>query len=263
MNIYIMTDTEGISGIFSSDQILEGGSRYMEGRSLLTEEINACVHACKEAGADKVYVRDGHGGANMILQERLTDEADYYICGRAGDNIYAGLEDCDAVILLGYHAMAGVEGAVLEHTYMSKRVQNYWLDGEKIGEIGMNAVGVGIYGKPIILVTGDDKACDEAKNIIPWAETAEVKKGLTWGGAMLMPVKKAHKLIAEKTKEAIANFGKMQTLKVPTPFTLRVELIERALMPTSVGKPYMKIIDGRTYEVTANTVEEALTLTKE
>lgn len=262
MNLYIITDSEGISGVFSKEQVLSTGANFSEGRALLTADVNACVDAAKAAGADRIYVRDGHGGSNMVIQERLSANADYYICGMTRDNLYPGIEDCDAVILLGYHAMAGVPGAVLEHTYMSAVVQNYWLDGVKIGEIGMNAVGVGRYGKPVIMVSGDDKACAEAGDFLPWAVQCQVKKGITWGGAMLMPVARAHERIAECTRRAIADFeaGAMRVCEHKHPFTLRVELVERGIMPTAAGKPYLKIIDGRTYEITANSVEEALTL---
>ena len=62
MNIYIMTDLEGISGIYDREQITPAGRRFNEAREFMTGDINACVEACKEAGVDKVYVRDCHGG---------------------------------------------------------------------------------------------------------------------------------------------------------------------------------------------------------
>ena len=50
MNLYIMVDLEGISGICSRDQIF--GDRISEGKLLMTEDINACVNAAKEAGVE-------------------------------------------------------------------------------------------------------------------------------------------------------------------------------------------------------------------
>ena len=58
MNIFIMGDMEGISGITSREQVLPDASRYAEGRRLMVSDINVVVRACKEAGAEKVYVRD-------------------------------------------------------------------------------------------------------------------------------------------------------------------------------------------------------------
>ena len=67
MNLYLMVDAEGISGIYSREQVMESGSRRAESRAYMTADINACVEACKEAGAEKVYVRDCQGGANTLL----------------------------------------------------------------------------------------------------------------------------------------------------------------------------------------------------
>jgi len=258
MNIYLMVDAEGISGIFSSEQVTEDGNRRMEGQRMMTADINACVNACKEAGIDKVYVRDCHGGANSVLYDELTDEANYYILGRTGTDRFVGLDDCDGVILLGYHAMAGTYGGVLEHSMSSKGIQHYWINGEVAGETAIDAAIVGDRGKPVIMVSGCDKLCAEAKALLPWVVTCEVKKGVTWGGAMLLPRGKAHALIREKTIEAVKNFARMKPYVVAKPVVFRTEMVERGILPSKYSKPYMRIIDGHTYEVEGATMEEAL-----
>ncbi len=258
MNLYILVDLEGISGIFSRDQIMDDPERIREGRLLMTEDINACVEAAKTAGVDKIYVRDCHSTSKTVIYDKLTDKADYYICGYMGEERYMGIEDCDAVILLGYHAMAGTLGATLEHTFNSKTVQNYWLNGKKVGEAEIDALGVGELGKPVIMVSGDDKLCAEVREFLPDAVTCEVKRGMTWNGAMLLPKGKAHKKIADCTKEAIESFGKMKAHKTEGPYTLRVELCERGTLPFIAGDPRVRIIDGRTYEVCVDSIKELL-----
>lgn len=258
MNVYLMVDAEGISGIYSPEQVMETGNRRAESRAYMTGDINACVEACKEAGCEKVYVRDCHGGANTLLFEQITPLADYVIMGRTGSDRFVGLEDCDAVILLGYHAKAGTPGAVLEHSMNSKSIMNYTVNGVVFGETAIDAAIVGERGIPVIMVSGDDKLCAEAKEFLPWAVGCEVKKGVTWGGGMLLPQARAHALIKEKTKEAIARFAEMKPFEIQHPVTMRVELIERGILPSEYSKPYMRIIDGRTYEVDADTMEEAL-----
>jgi D-amino peptidase len=258
MNIYIMVDAEGISGIHDREQVMPSGTRYQEGRELMVKDINACVEGCKEAGVDKVYVRDAHSSGNNVVWSKLTGLADYYIIGYTGQDRFPGLEDCDGVILLGYHAMAGTPGAILEHTMSSASVQNYWINGRKVGETAVDAAIVGDKGKPVIMVSGDDKVCKEARELLPNVVTAEVKKGITWKGGMLLPPDKAYNLIKEKTKEAVARLTEQKPLVFEKPIRLRVEVIERSLLPLPYEKPYMKIIDGRTYEVEGATMEEAL-----
>lgn len=258
MNLYIMTDSEGISGIYSREQVM--GDRILEGRALMTEDINVCADAAKEAGVDKIYVRDCHGGANTVIYDKLSENVDYIISGHlpAGER-YPGLEDCDAIILLGYHAMAGTYGGVLEHTFSSASVQNYWLNGKKIGEAEFDTLIASELGKPVIMVSGDDKLCAEVNEFIPDAVTCEVKKGMTWRGAMLLSKQKAHAKIAECTKEAIAKFRDIPLHKLSAPYTLRVELVERGQLPRMID-PRIKLIDGRTYEITANTIAELFAL---
>ena len=251
-----MVDLEGISGICSRDQIF--GDRISEGKLLMTEDINACVNAAKEAGVERIYVRDCHGTSNTVIYEKLSDNADYYICGYMGESRYTGIEDCDAVILLGYHAMAGVMGATLEHTFSSKNIQNYWLDGKKVGEAEIDALGVGELGKPVIMVSGDDKLCEEVHAFSPETVLCEVKRGMTWNGAMLLPHKKALEKIAECTKEAVRKHSEIPPYTKTAPHTLRVELCERGILPFTGGDKRKKIIDGRTYEKTADSISELL-----
>ena len=167
MNVYVMVDLEGISGIYTRDQVVFGESRHAEGRRYITEDINAVVRGLKDAGVEKIYVRDCHGGSYSVLWDQLSPDADYYVCGLSNEVRYPGIEDCDAVILLGYHAMAGTHEALLEHTFSSKTIQNIWVNGEKVGEIALDAAIAGEHGKPIIMVSGDDKVCAEAKALLP------------------------------------------------------------------------------------------------
>lgn len=258
MNLYIMVDIEGISGIYSPDQAYPDGSRRAEARELMTADVNACVDAAKEAGVDKIYVRDCHGGSYTLIYEKLSENADFCVCGYMGEPRLTGAENCDAVILLGYHAMAGTLGGTLEHTFNSKTIQNYWLNGKKIGEAEFDALYAGEMGLPVIMGSGDDKFCEEFSEFLPDSVACEVKRGMTWNGAIMLNPKKARTKIAECTKEAVQRFkeGKIKPHTLPAPLTLRVELCERGILPFVGGDNRRKIIDGRTYEITANSVRE-------
>ena len=75
---------------------------------------------------------------------------------------------------------------------------------------------------------------------------------------MLLPAEKAYALLREKTIEAVKNIPNAKPLVHNKPITLRAEMVERFVMPKPYEKPYMKVIDGRTYEVTADSMEQAL-----
>jgi D-amino peptidase len=259
MNIYVMVDMEGISGIMDPRQVSSAEGKYYEseGRRLMTLDANACVDGCFRGGAEKVIVRDAHGGAKNFFWDQLDPRAEY-VMGSVGDIRMPGIEECDGLILLGYHAMAGTEKGILEHTFSSKAWQNLWINGEAAGEVALDAGIAGDYGKPVIMVSGDDWVCSEAKQILPDVVTAEVKKGITMKGARLLSMKRAHALITEKTAEAVQKCGSMAPYSVKKPVTLRLERIERGGVPSQIRKPYVTVLDGRTFEVSCGSVEEAL-----
>ena len=260
MNVLIMADLEGISGVYTKEQVLPSLHRFNEGRKFLTKDINVCAEALKAAGVDKVYVRDCHGGSYALLWDEVCDSVDCVICGAVGDERFPLIEEYDAVILFGYHGMAGTAKALLEHTFSSMSVQNYHLNEERVGEISIDAAILAEHGKPVIMVSGDTRACQEAKHFLPWVATAEVKRSLNCFGAALLPPAKAKECIFAAVKEAVENFkaGKCALYEVKHPVKLRVELSERNQLPYASQRPYMRIIDGRTFEVDAETVEEAL-----
>jgi len=259
MNIYVSVDNEGISGVYSREQTADRpgfvGDRRAEGRAHMTADINAVVEALKEAGADKIIVRDCHGRANTVLWDQLSPLADEYILGSTGQTRMPGVEDCDGVILLGYHAMAGTSQAIIDHTW-SLSIQNLWLNGRRSGEIAMDAAVAGDHGVPVILITGDDKVCAEANEFFPWAVTAQVKRGMSNRGGIFLPRAKAHALLREKTIEAVKNISKMRVYALDKPVRLRVEITQGEVMP--VARPDLKLIDERTYEVCGDTAEEAI-----
>ena len=87
--------------------------------------------------------------------------------------------------------------------------------------------------------------------------SAEVKKGITCFGGMLMPPAKARRLIADTAAEAYRHAADIRPLVWDSPVSFRVEVTERSQLPSALGKPYMTVIDGRTYEVTGDSMAEA------
>ena len=252
MKIYIFADLEGISGVSNSSFVKSdgSGSNYALGRKFLTADINACAAACFEAGADEVIARDGHGGGTSVLWEDLDPRVQLVQGATPGKRFY-GIEGSDGVILLGYHAMAGTSGALLEHSYSSKTIQNIWMNGRRVGEFEIDTVIAGDYKIPVIMTSGCDKLCAQAKAFLPTVVTCQVKESTALQGALMLSAQKAHALIREKTLEAIAAMkaGKIKPVTV-SPVTIRREYMERM-------EPMSGLCDDRTTEVTADTAEKA------
>lgn len=78
--------------------------------------------------------------------------------------------------LVGYHARAGIPLAMLDHTY-TDRILDVRLDGQSVGERGLNAALAGSFGVPVALVTGDAALAREAEELLGGAvRTVAVKE---------------------------------------------------------------------------------------
>src|SRR5229473_3644534 len=175
-NFLIVTDMEGVGGVNNADeQLLPGQRRYDESRRLLVGEIDAAIKGLLEAGAGRVVVWDGHDGSRSLsitdidpaaelIQGRPTP-ANYYL----QDRLYAG------ILFVGQHAMAGARNGVLAHS-QSFSVERISLNGRSVGEIGQIAAIGGHFHIPVIMLAGDQAACDEILELQPKAETVAVKR---------------------------------------------------------------------------------------
>ena len=257
MRILIAVDLEGISGVCVPEQVRPGEARYAEACGYATADANACVDGCFRGGADAVVVWDAHFRGHNLRWHELDPRAEL----RQGSCDHGRLHDIgdfDALILLGYHAMAGTRSGVLEHTFSSRGWQNLWLGDRLAGEIAIDAAIAGEAGVPVVLVSGCDRACAEAAQWLPSTRQAVVKTGLATAGAQLLPMARAHALIAEQTTAALGERDAIPPLHLPPPVTLRLELVERGTLPrVDPADPDRRVVDGRTLEVTGPSVRAA------
>ncbi|OGV58564.1 MAG: hypothetical protein A2283_00510 [Lentisphaerae bacterium RIFOXYA12_FULL_48_11] len=252
--VYIFTDMEGCSGVTGSGQI--SGTRAEEGKRLMAEDMNACIAGCYAAGATEVVVRDGHGGGTNV-NVKLIDPRAKLVRGSTPGVRFKDLDGAEALILLGYHAMALTPGGVLAHSYSSASIQGMWLNGREVGEIGVDAAIAAEHKIPVVMVSGDDKVAAEARAWIPGVITCETKKGTGPQSAVLVPVEEAHKLIKQKTEQALSRRKEIKLIEVKYPATLRWDYLPKGSLRTH--NPAFKPVDNpRRVEKTGDSVEKLL-----
>ncbi len=255
MKIYIFVDLEGISGVVNRNYISAEAGRpdlIALARKYMAEDTNACIEGCIRGGATEIIVRDGHGGGSNMTREAVGGRADF-IDGYTPGARFADIDGADGIILLGYHAMAGTAGAILEHTYSSMEIQNIWLNGRKAGEIGIDAVIAAEHNVSVIMVSGDDKTCAEAQEWIPGVITCEVKKGFSSFGGRIPSLIETRKCITQMAENAVRQAKNMPCIKIGYPVRYRMEMVERR-QPT----PWRSSIDGRTHETETMSVEKTM-----
>ncbi|MFA6929741.1 MAG: M55 family metallopeptidase [Lentisphaeria bacterium] len=255
MKVYVMVDMEGISGICLKSQVNKGNDQYEKGRQYMTWDVNACVEGCFQGGAEAVLVMDCHDTTTNLLWEELDPRAEY-LMGERRYGLMPFLDEFDALMMLGYHAMAATPEAVLEHTANSTQWQHCWINGEKAGEIAINTYIAGEHGLPVIMVCGDDKACAEALRLHPAIHTAAVKRGVDLQTARFLSRERSHELIRQTAKESVSASGPILPLKASSPCQVRIEYTSRTPIP--LFRPGVRQVADRTVEACGESFEETL-----
>jgi D-amino peptidase len=249
--VYIATDMEGCSGIASSKEVAAE-----EGTQLMAGDMNACIEGCFAAGATEVVVRDIHGGGRNV-NPQVIDRRAKLIQGSTPGKRFKEVEGSAAIILLGYHAKALTPGGTLAHSFSSASIQGMWLNGREVGEIGVDAAIAAEYKMPVVMVSGDDKTCAEARSWIPGVVTCQTKKGTGPQSADLVPVEESRRLITQRTKEALAKRNEIRLIKIAYPATIRWDYLPKGSLRTH--NPAFKPVDKpRRVEKTGDSVEVLL-----
>lgn len=202
--VYISVDMEGISGISGPDQTSAGQPEYGRSRKLMVEDANAAIRGAFAGGATDVLVNDSHGGQRNLLPEDLDPRARLISHSFKRHGMMEGLDDTfHAVIFVGYHAKAQAPRGLFAHTG-SGVVRDLRVNGQSVGEGGMNALLADWYGVPVVLVTGDDTAVDEVLALVPQVRGVAVKRAINVRAVELKPLAQARKEIAQEAQAAVA-----------------------------------------------------------
>jgi len=252
MKFYVSVDMEGIAGIALREQIFRGEPFYQEARQLLTDEVNVVVEALAQAGATEIVVKDAHATGFNFLYDRLHPAATYAMGPLPIPNRFAGLDaSFDGALLLGYHAMAGTEGAILDHTYSTADIYGLTLNGSPIGEIGIDALLFGLHGVPVVFVSGDDKTCAEAKRQLGDVFTYETKRAAGRHSGVLKAPKLVYAEIGEAVQEAVRGRKACSPYRLDGPYEMKIEYTSARLAEGRTGKDADTTrVDGRTVRLT-------------
>ncbi len=252
MRVHISVDMEGVSGVADAADTTLGAPHYEYCRRLMTAECNAAVEGCFEAGASEVIVNDSHGTMLNLLQEQL-DPRVKVVRGRTKSlGMMQGLSrDCDASMFVGYHAAAGHDDGVLNHTMRGRDVQGVFLNDEPAGELRLNAAMAGTMGVPIVLVSGDDVVCGEASDCLGNVEAVEVKRAIDKYTALSLHPTRAQEAIREGARRALGRLADFTAYTVGSPTTLRVAWNSTSIAALCENIPGVKRVGSREVEYTS------------
>jgi len=223
MKIFIMTDLEGATGVAGTwSDFNPGAGEHESAKRFLTGDVNAAIDGAIESGAKDIVVLDGHGAAFSIILEDLDPRAEL-IKGRRILELEGLDGSFDLMFAIGAHSMAGTPNGVLTHTLSHTGIDNIWLNGQLVGEIGLWAALGGQYDVPLALVTGDSAAVREAEALLGKIETVAVKEATSRFAAKCAHPQVTRKLIFDAAKKAVNRADEFSPYKPKTPIELKVE----------------------------------------
>jgi len=253
VKIYIHTDLEGVTGLDEEEQRqFDKTELYRESCEKLMHDVNAAIAGAFDGGADHVIVMDGHAGVgrqNFIL-EMLDQRAEYD--PRDEEQWWGKLDhSCDGTFFVGAHAMAGTLNGFLDHTQSSTSIQNFYVNGRKVGELALWGILAGGFGVPMLMVSGDEAACAEARAFFSPIETAAVKQGVGRNRAIAYPADQARALIREAASRAIDLVGKARPFRPIEPMEIKVEYMRSDYCDRIAELEGVERLDARTVRMIA------------
>jgi D-amino peptidase len=225
MKLYISADMEGIAGLTEYRHASPGSTEFFWMLDLWMDQINTIIGAAIDEGVDEVLVNEAHSGMNYFNIGKLNSRASLISGYIKADNQMHGLDESYlGAVFLG-HARAGTGNAVLNHTYVMRDVCDIRLNGESIGEIGLNGYWALYLGSALIMVVGDDYAAREAKEFDRNIECAVVKEGVSQFSAVHIPYKDVKTELEETIRQAIQKqqMGAKPEITLPDRFVMEID----------------------------------------
>ncbi|WP_431929002.1 M55 family metallopeptidase [Amycolatopsis tucumanensis] len=203
MRILISADMEGATGVTWTDDVVPGTEQWQRFRRLFTGDVNAVVRGLHAGGASDVLVNEAHSSQRNLLLEDLDDRARLLTGRHKPLSMMQGIDSgVDGVVFLGYHAGAGEDG-VLSHTYLENQITGVWLDGVPAGEGRLNAALAAEHGVPVLLVSGDDRTCEDAAGYAPGARLVAVKECVSRYAAVCLPPSRTAEMLSAAARASM------------------------------------------------------------
>ncbi len=250
MKLFLSTDFEGTSGIVAWEQIIEGNPEYEQGRHLLTNEVNAVITGAIESGATEFVVNDAHHNMRNLHPQNLAGRATLITGKHKPLYMMEGLDaSFDGVCFVSYHGSIGAVHAILSHTYNPGAIWEVRINGEVVGESGLNALVAAHYGVPIILVSGDAATAEEARTIAPHAEGVVVKESRGRFAASHIHPTVACEMLHAGAMRAARNVATMRPPQFTTPVTIEITFLVADMADMALWIRGVERVAARTVKV--------------
>jgi D-amino peptidase len=236
MRVFISVDMEGTSELERLEEIFRGLPGFARFRQLMAGDVNAVIRGAIEGGADEIVVSDSHG----------------YMCNINPDDLVPGVrlkrgqlrrrwcqmkgfeEGFDAILLVGFHAKAGNQDAILSHTWITSFL-DVRVNGQSVPEPSLNTWLAGAFGVPVVMLSGDDHVIRESRPVLGDIHYAQVKTSTGYFSGDHLPLEESRGLLHDTAREAVANARGFAPVVAELPVTIELDLSPDPVEATPLG----------------------------
>jgi D-amino peptidase len=260
VKVWISCDMEGVAGVVDWAQCMpDDPPAYARGCALMLAEVNAAIEGAVAGGADEVVVNDSHGRMFNLDPAQLAGRARYLAGRHKPLYMMQGLdESVDAAFLVGYHGSISGLPSAMSHTYNPDVFAGVRVNGQWVGESGLNALVTAHHGVPIALVSGDQVTKAETEPFAPDAEYVVTKESVTRFAALnLHPDESCDQIRAAATRavqQVAAGSVAVATIDTPVRLELDLRTGDMAEVATWVGG--VERLDERTAAISGDDLLE-------
>jgi len=184
--LFVSADMEGCAAVSSQLALAPERPEWTAARHWMTQEVVAVSEAALESGYDEVIVADSHGNAHNIIPDLLPPKTRLIRSWPRPLLQVQGveIEDVQACAMIGYHCGSTSFPGTLAHSFSGPTFRSIRLNGELCSEGYLGAAVAGEFGRPVILVSGDDALARESVVFAPAATRFTSKTSLGWRSQM-------------------------------------------------------------------------------
>ena len=260
MKVYISADMEGITGVTHWDEVDHNKPAvYTQFQERMTKEVAAACEGATQAGAKEIWVKDAHYSGRNILSEHLPKNVKL-IRGWSGHpySMVQELDDSfDALLMVGYHSMAGQSGNPLAHTMSSSKLDSVFINGQQTSEFFLHGNIAAKHGVPLVFVSGDAGLCEEVKDVSPNTTTHATMVGVGDSTISIQP-EESRQAIREKVNSALCGDLKKCVWDQPDSFSLQVRFIKQQFAHRASHYSGAQLKDAKTVIYTATDYDDIM-----
>ena len=244
----VAVDLEGIHGVVGTpyEGLVFGSQEYEKAVENAIDEVNAVVKGLFEGGANLVAVWDNHGGGGNLDFSKIESRVIKITPSpmkKYERLLFAKNFAFDGILYVGYHSKEGSLNGVLAHSYYSKAVQYYKVNGIAVGELDIDSWAAAEYGIPPLFCASDAVGVQQAMAINENMQTVVTKYGTGRNTATLCDKQEVLTEMYQKAFHCVGMPVTPKKLNFPAELEIRYTRSEDAVKNMEKARSYGQIVD--------------------